>query len=58
MINNISKPLKLYCDNDPLVCYSYDNMSNVATKLIGIKYYVVIKEIVQDQIDLEHIRIE
>lgn len=41
VVNNISKPLKLYCDNNPTICYSYNNKSSAAVKHIDIKYYVV-----------------
>ena len=58
VVDNISKPLQLYCDNKPPICYSYNNKPNVAAKHIGIKYYIV-KEKVQDQtIELEHINTE
>lgn len=53
VVDNISKPLQLYCDNKPPICYSY-NKPNVAAKHIGIKYYIVTYQ----TIELEHIKIE
>jgi hypothetical protein len=58
VVDNIHKPLKLYCDNDSTVQYAHDNRSSGATKHIDIKYYDV-KDKVRDQIiSLEHIRTE
>ena len=56
VVDNIEKPLKLYCDNEPAVFYAHNNKSSGAAKHIDIKFYVV-KEQVQDQtICIEHIR--
>jgi hypothetical protein len=55
MVDNISKPLQLYCDNEPAVMYAHNNKISGAAKHIDIKYYVV-KDKVRDQIiNLEHI---
>jgi hypothetical protein len=55
VVDSIEKPLKLYCDNESIVFYSYNNKSSGAAKHIDIKFYVV-KEKIQDQtILLEHI---
>ena len=56
MIDSISKPLTLYCDNQPAVVYSSNNKSSGAAKHIDIKYHVV-KDRIQDQtISIKHIR--
>jgi hypothetical protein len=55
MVDEISKPLQLYCDNEPAVMYAHNNKTSGAAKHIDIKYYVV-KDKVRDQIiNLEHI---
>lgn len=36
-----NKPLKLYCDNEPLIFYFYNNKLSEATKYIFIKYYII-----------------
>lgn len=41
VVDNISKPLVLYCDNEPVVFYTSNNKSSVATKHIDIKYHIV-----------------
>ena len=58
VVDDIHKQLKLYCNNNPAVCYAYNNKSSGAAKHIDIKYYVV-KDKVQDHIiSLEHINTE
>jgi len=55
VINNISKPLTLYCDNQPAIIYSSNNKSSGAAKHIDIKYFIV-KNRTQDQtVDVIHI---
>ena len=55
VIDSISKPLTLYCDNQPAVIYSSNNKSSGAAKHIDIKYHVV-KDRIQDQtIRIKHI---
>jgi len=54
LMEGIERPLKIYCDNEPAVFYSYNNKSSAAAKHIELKYYVV-KEKVQDQtIEIVH----
>ena len=37
VVDNIEKPLKLYCDNELAISYSYNNRSSGAAKHIDIK---------------------
>ena len=58
VVDDIHKPLKLYCDNNPTICYAHHNKSSGAAKHIDIKYYVV-KDKIQDHIiSFEHISTE
>jgi len=58
VVDDIHKQLKLYCDNNPVVCYAHNNKSSGAAKYIDIKYYVV-KDKVQDHvISFDHISTE
>ena len=41
VVDYIYRPLKLYCDNNPVVQYAHNNKSSGAAKHIDIKYYVV-----------------
>jgi hypothetical protein len=54
-VDNIERPLKLYCDNESSILYANINNKTKALKHINIRFYVV-KEKIQDQtISLEHI---
>ena len=56
MVDSISKPILLYCDNEPTVFYTSNNRSSNAARHIDIKYRVV-KDRIQDQtVDVKHIR--
>ena len=58
VVDDIYRPLKLYCDNNSAVQYAHNNKSSGTAKHIDIKYYVV-KDKVQDHvISLEHISTE
>jgi hypothetical protein len=55
IVDCIRKPLRLYCDNAPIVFYAHNNKSTNATKPIEVKFYAL-KDRVQDQtISLKHI---
>jgi hypothetical protein len=45
VIDNIERPLKLYCDNESVVLYSYNNKKIKAVKHINIIFYVVKEKI-------------
>jgi hypothetical protein len=47
VVDNIERPLKLYCDNEPAVLYAHNNKKTKAVKHINIRFYVV-KEKIQD----------
>jgi hypothetical protein len=53
VVDSIEKPLRIYCDNEPTIFYSYNKPSGAA-KFIDIWCYFV-KEKIQDQtIKVEH----
>ena len=53
MVDSITKPLTLYCDNKAAVLFSHNNKSSGAAKHIDIKYLIV-RDRVQDRtINLE-----
>ena len=55
VVDDIHKPLKLYCDNEPAVCYARNNKSSGAAKHIDIKFYVMKDKVRDHSISLEHI---
>ena len=58
VVDDIYRPLKLYCNNNPAVQYAHNNKSSDAAKYIDIKY-IVVKDKVRDHvISLEHISTE
>ena len=58
VVDDIYRPLKLYCDNNPVVQYAHNNKSSGAAKHIDIKYYVMKDKVRDHIINLEHINIE
>jgi hypothetical protein len=45
VVDNIESPLKLYCDNEPVVLYAHNNKKTKAAKHINIMFYVVKEKI-------------
>ena len=58
MVDDIYRPLKLHCDNNPTVQYAHNNKSSGAAKYIDINYYVVKDKVRDHVISLEHISTE
>ena len=58
VVDDIHKPLKLYYDNNPAICYAHNNKSSGAAKHIDINYYVVKDKVWDHIISLEHISTE
>ena len=58
VVDDIYRPFKLYCDNNPAVQYAHNNKSSGAAKHIDIKYYVVKDKVCDYVISLEHISTE
>jgi len=55
IVDSISKPLTMYCDNQAAVLFSDNNKPTDGSKYLDLKYYVV-KDRTQDQtIKVEHI---
>ena len=58
VVDDIHNSLKLYCDNNPAVCYAHNNKSSGAVKHINMKYYVMKDKVRDHIISLEHISTE
>jgi hypothetical protein len=56
VVDSIERPLRIYCDNEPAVFFSYNNKSSGDAKYIDIKCYMVNKKIHDQTIEVEHIR--
>ena len=57
MIDSVEKPLKLYCGNELIVFCAHNNKLSGAAKHIDIKFYVVMEQVQDQTIWLEHVRI-
>ena len=55
VVDDIHRPLKLYCDNEPAVTYARNNWLSNAAKHINIKFYVVKDKVRDHAISLEHV---
>jgi hypothetical protein len=45
VVDSIEIPLRIYCDNEPAVFFSYNNKSSGAAKYIDIKSYIIREKI-------------
>ena len=55
LVESISKPLIIYCDNSTLVCFSQNNRSSKRSKHFDTKYMFVRKTIQEFETHFEHI---
>ncbi|XP_062100039.1 secreted RxLR effector protein 161-like [Humulus lupulus] len=55
ILENVEKPLKLFCDKNSVVLYSNNNRSSSKSKHIDIKFLVVKERVQSGQISIEHI---
>ncbi|KAG8483132.1 hypothetical protein CXB51_022089 [Gossypium anomalum] len=55
ILENVKRPLKLFCDNKSAVLYSNNNRSSSKSKHIDIKFLVVKERVQNGQISIEHI---
>ena len=58
VVDSISKPMRIYCDNSAAVFFSKNNKSGSRNKHIDIKYFVVRENVQNHRIIIEHIRTE
>lgn len=58
IVDSISKPLKLFCDNSAAVSLSRNTWSSSRSKHIDIKYLFVREKIMASYINVEHISTE
>jgi hypothetical protein len=56
VVDSIKRPLRIYCDNEPVVFFSHNNKLSGSAKYIDIKCYIVNEKILDHTIEVEHIR--
>ncbi|KAL6342898.1 hypothetical protein AAG906_016917 [Vitis piasezkii] len=54
VVDSISRPLKLFCDNYVAVTFSKNTRSTSRSKHIDVKFYFVKEKVVESLIDIEH----
>ena len=54
VVDSISKPLKLFCDNSAVVAFSMNTRSTSRSKHIDVKFYFVKEKVIDSLIDIEH----
>ncbi|KAJ9679813.1 hypothetical protein PVL29_021660 [Vitis rotundifolia] len=54
VVDSISRPLKLFCDNSAAVAFSKNTRSISRSKHIDVKFYFVKEKVAESLIDIEH----
>ena len=54
VVDSISRPLKLYCDNSSTVSFSKNTRSTSRSKNIDIKFYFVKEKVAKSLINVEY----
>ena len=58
IINSVSRPLRLYCDNSAVVFMAKNNKSSSRSKHIDIKYLAIRERVKEKKVVIEHISTE
>lgn len=58
IVDSISRPLKIFCDNSSAVFFTKNNKTTSASKHIRIKFLVVREMVEDNEIEVEHISTE
>ena len=58
VVDSISKPLKIYCDNSAAVFFSKNDKYSKGAKHMELKYFVVKEEVQKRKVSIEHISID
>ena len=55
VVDSISKPLRIYCDNSAIVFLTQNNKSGSCSKHIDIKYLAIREHVKSNKVAIEHI---
>jgi hypothetical protein len=55
IVDTITKPLKIYCDNSAAVFFSKNNRYSNGAKHMKLKYFAVKEEVHKQRVSIEHI---
>ena len=54
IVDSISRPLKLYCDNSAAISFSKNTTSSSCSKYIDIKFYFIKEKVAKGLITIEY----
>ena len=55
LVDNIARPLKIYCDNTAVVFFSKNDKYSKGAKHMELKYFSVKEEVQKHKVSIEHI---
>ena len=55
VVENISKPLRIYCDNSAVVFFSKNDKYSKGSNHMELKYFVIMEEVQKHKVSIEHI---
>ena len=58
VVDSISRPLKLYCDNSDAVFMAKNNKSGSRSKHVDIKYLAIRERVKEKKVVIEHVSTE
>ena len=58
IVDSISKPLRIYCDNSATVFFTKNNKSGSRSKHIDIKYLALKERVAANEVTIQHISTE
>ncbi|KAL5814335.1 hypothetical protein ACOSQ4_024976 [Xanthoceras sorbifolium] len=58
IVDSISRPLKMYCDNSAAVFMAKNNKSGSRSKHIDIKYFAIKERVKEKKVVIEHVSTE
>ena len=54
IVDNIARPLKIYCDNSVAIFFNKNDKYSKAAKHMELKYFVVKEEVTKQRVSIEH----
>ena len=55
VVDSISKPLKIYCDNSATILFSKNDRYSKAAKHMKFKYFTIKEEVQKHRVSIEHV---
>ncbi|KAL3533116.1 hypothetical protein ACH5RR_006637 [Cinchona calisaya] len=58
VVDSVSRPLRLFCDNSAIIFMAKNNKSGSRSKHIDIKYLAIQERVKENKVVIEHVNIE